>query len=293
MTLSSAMRLLPSYTPRIHDGFANCAFAFELGHPNRRGRGVRRVGGHRDPFAAVLFAGARAEALARVGWARSGASRRVGAARERRGCRARATDPAGLAGRPRGAPGTANNAGGRPPGGGNRRGTRHASGAWSTGGERPGHLGSSRPTRLHSSGRGCPRNRRPGRTWSFRPAQPRVSRPRVPRPRRAFARRRRTPGRRPRHHSPRERRGGNCSYGSAPRWGGSPHNLIARRERRHNIASRIPTGHHRGPARGHGLQRGLGCGSHAGVLCSGAASRHPAERRGADALERRADPPSQ
>jgi len=287
MTLSSAMRLLPSYTPRIHDGFANCAFAFEFGHPNRRGRGVCRVGGHRDPFAAVLFAGARAEALARVGWTRSGASRRFGAACERRSCRARATGLAGLAGRPRGAPDTANNAGGRPPGGGNRRGTRHASGAWSTGGERPGHPGSPRATRRRNSGRGCPHNRRSSRTWSFRPGQPRV-----PRPRRAFARAGRccTPGRRPRHHCPRERRGGNCSSNSGPRWGGSPRNPVARRERRHNIASPTPTGHPRGSARGHGLPRGLGCGSHAGALCSGTAPRHPAERRRADALERRADP---
>ncbi len=67
----------PSYTPGIHDGFAICAFALELVHKDRGDRGIRCAGGDRDSCAAVLCAGARAEASARVGRPRPGACRRA------------------------------------------------------------------------------------------------------------------------------------------------------------------------------------------------------------------------
>ena len=55
---AGAVRLRPSYTPGIHDGFACSAFAFEHVHEDRRDRGVRRAGRDRDPCAARLLAGA-------------------------------------------------------------------------------------------------------------------------------------------------------------------------------------------------------------------------------------------
>ena len=79
---ATRVRLRPSYTPRIHDGSACSAIAFEHVHEDRRDRGVRRAGRDRDPCAAGLLAGARAEAPARVGRPRPGALRRTGAARQ-------------------------------------------------------------------------------------------------------------------------------------------------------------------------------------------------------------------
>jgi hypothetical protein len=251
MTLSSAVRLRPSYTPGIHDGFATRAFTFELGHPDRRDRGVRRVGGDRDPRAAVLLTGARAQAPARVGRPRSGALRRVGAARERRGCRARA---AGLAGRPLvGAPGAAEHAGGCPSGRCrrcSRRGASHASGigpAHPARGEPRGYPGSLRASRLWSSRRGWPSDRRKSRTWSSRSGRPGNSQPG-----RALARgaRQLIPGRGWGHHRSRDSRGGYRSYSPGARRGRSPCNLTAGCGGRH-VASRS-AGHPWRSGCGHG-----------------------------------------
>ena len=68
---SSARRLLPSYTPRIHDVLAARALALEHVHQDRRDRRVRCARRDRGPVAAGVLAGARDQAPARLGRARS------------------------------------------------------------------------------------------------------------------------------------------------------------------------------------------------------------------------------
>src|SRR6516164_1324980 len=91
-------RLQPSYTLGIHDALAARALALELVHKGRSHRGVRRAGRDRDPLAAVLLTGPRAQATARVGRACPGASGRARAAGECDGGGARATQAEHAAG---------------------------------------------------------------------------------------------------------------------------------------------------------------------------------------------------
>jgi hypothetical protein len=201
-----------------------------------------------------------------VGRPRSRARRRVGAARERRGCRARA---AGLTGRSPGAPGAAHHACGRPPGCGRcRRGYSHASGF--------------RPTRsARGERRGNPRS-----FWASHPGG-------NTQPGRAFARcgRRHTCSRGRGRYCPRDSRGGDRSHGPASRRGGSPSDLTARCDRRHRCdRRRHATGHSWDPGCRDALRRGMGRGSLIGARHSGAISRRPTGNPWADTPKWPADP---